>query len=353
MRHPPPTADARRVQRVTVTARAPWRGVASLRGVTGERLYDLQRPAARVAVALFALLALPAAAVLIASEDGSGNDRAPSADFPWDHVGRCGEFSALYLGNRWVLTAGHVGATAVAFGDQLFRPVAGSNTALRNEDGSASDLVAFRIDAADGPPLGLLPLARDRPEDGEQLFLVGRGHDRSEALEWRDASDRALRGWHAAPTRSMRWGTNRLDGDLAELEFRGTTTRVLAMGFSAPDDATRTDFEAQAVAGDSGGAVFVRRDDRFELAGILIVRTAHSGQPEGAALFGNRSFAADLSAYRAQLVALTRPDCSDERDNDSDGWTDHPDDPGCSSPSHDSEFEPSSDGADSPAQKID
>jgi hypothetical protein len=135
----------------------------------------------------------------------------------------------------------------------------------------------------------------------------------------------------------MRWGTNRLDPEPGELTFRGVRTRVLAMTFLPADAPAATEHEAQAVVGDSGGAVFVRRRGGFALAGVMIVRSEHPGQPEGAALFGNRTFAADLSAYRDQLVALTRPDCADERDNDDDGAVDFPDDPGCSDPTSDSE----------------
>ena len=95
--------------------------------------------------------------------------------------------------------------------------------------------------------------------------------------------------------------------------------------------------EAQAVTGDSGGAVFARDGGRIVLAGVILMRSEHPGQPAESALYGNRTFAADLSAYRAQLIALTRPDCSDERDNDDDGAVDFPDDPDCPGPAGDTE----------------
>ena len=115
------------------------------------------------------------------------------------------------------------------------------------------------------------------------------------------------------------------------------TTRVLAMSFTAPGMPGATLREAQAVVGDSGGAVFAQQDGRYVLAGVLILRSGYDGQPEGTAMFGNRSYAADVSVYREQLVALTRPDCADERDNDDDGAVDFPADTDCRSPAHDSE----------------
>jgi hypothetical protein len=244
-----------------------------------------------------------------------------------------------------VLTAAHVGADNVEFAGRQYAPIASSITSVVNHDGSPSDLVAFRIDARSpatetDPALPLLPIARTRPRAGRALLLVGNGYDRGEALTWAGATGETHRGWRAARSRRLRWGTNRLDAAPVELTFRGITTRVLAMTFNRPRAAGATLNEAQAVLGDSGGAVFVRQQGRSVLAGIIIVRSEHPGQPEGAALYGNRTFAADLSVYRDQLVALTRPDCADERDNDDDGAIDFPDDLGCSAPGSDSERGP-------------
>ncbi|MEE2665759.1 MAG: hypothetical protein VX681_16720 [Myxococcota bacterium] len=292
--------------------------------------------------ALALLLAAPAAGVLIASGDGTGNTRSPRPDLPWQHVGRRGEFSAIYLGHRWALTAAHVGAWGVEFAGRDYAPIDRSVTTVVNRDGSPSDLIAFRIDArtagtSAAPPLPLLPIARTRPAPGRALILVGNGYDRGEAIGWIGATGDTHRGWRPASSRRLRWGTNRLDAAPDEITFRGITTRVLAMTFTPPRAPDATPYEAQAVKGDSGGAVFVREQGRFVLAGIIIVRSEHAGQPEGAALFGNRTYAVDLSAYRDQLVALTRPDCADERDNDDDGAVDFPDDPSCIRPGSNSE----------------
>ena len=42
--------------------------------------------------------------------DGTGNVTAPPDDPGWDHLGTKGGTTVVYVGNRWVLTAHHVGA---------------------------------------------------------------------------------------------------------------------------------------------------------------------------------------------------------------------------------------------------
>jgi hypothetical protein len=77
-------------------------------------------------------------------------------------------------------------------------------------------------------------------------------------------------------------------------------TRAFAMRF----DAGETRLEAQAAVGDSGGAAFIEREGRFELAGVLIAIASYPGQPPETALYGNLTTAADLSVYRRTLSAL-------------------------------------------------
>jgi hypothetical protein len=282
-----------------------------------------------------AVASATATAVLIASGDGSGNTKSPGSHVPWHHVWQRGDYSSVYLGHRWVLTAAHVGAHAVAFGDTTAEPLPQSLQPILNPDGTPGDLIAFRIELDPGLPL--MPIAKRRPPPHIELLLVGNGFDRGPEARWTSPDGREHAGWLPSSTRHLRWGTNRLDSEPSEIQYRGTTTRVLAMTFSAPETPGATRYESQAVVGDSGGAVFAREAGGLVLAGIMIVRSEHAGQPVGAALFGNRTYAADLSLYRDQLIALTRPDCADERDNDADGLADYPSDPDCRGPGDDSE----------------
>lgn len=285
--------------------------------------------------------AAPARGVLLAVGDAATNTQPPPASatgrarLPFEHLARRGPYSAVYLGHRWVLTAAHVGAFPVEIGGVVGSPIDATRTRLRNEDGSASDLLAFRIDS--DPHLPVLPIARARPPRGARVWLVGQGLDRGARAAWRAPGGAAFEGFRWAATRAMRWGTNRIEAGPFRVATGGVHTHVLAMDFTPPGAPGATRFEAQATTGDSGGALFARRGDRFELAGILVVRTFEKRQPRATSFYGNRTLAADLSLYRAQLVALVRPACSDEIDDDGDGAIDYPADPDCASPEDDRE----------------
>jgi hypothetical protein len=69
-------------------------------------------------------------------------------------------------------------------------------------------------------------------------------------------------------------------------------------------------------------------------------------QPYNYALYGNVTYAIDLSAYRGQIIAAVRPECSDETENDSDARVDFPADPGCTSAGDLSEAADCDDGLD-------
>jgi hypothetical protein len=53
----------------------------------------------------------------------------------------------------------------------------------------------------------------------------------------------------------------------------------------------------------------VKVDGTWMLAGALFAIDGFAGQPAGTALFGNDTFAADLSFYRSQIISLVTPSC--------------------------------------------
>jgi hypothetical protein len=61
--------------------------------------------------------------------------------------------------------------------------------------------------------------------------------------------------------------------------------------------------------GDSGGAEFVKVNGTWMLAGVLFNFDAYDGQPAATSLFGNHTYAADLSFYRGQIVPVVTPSC--------------------------------------------
>jgi len=69
-----------------------------------------------------------------------------------------------------------------------------------------------------------------------------------------------------------------------------------------------SDHEAQATVGDSGGAVFVREPDGWRLAGLILSVKKLPGQDLEEVLFGNATYAADLSLYRPQIERVLEGD---------------------------------------------
>ena len=293
---------------------------------------------------LFAAFAGAANAVLLASD--SDNTTAPADDPGWARFGtRTGTndsgvaqngLTLIYIGNGWVLTANHVGVTDLKLTGEVYPRVPGSGVQLQNPDGSSADLLAYRISGNPGLPApGVLEFASASPAIDTAVTMIGRGANRGAATTWNQPPLRS--GWFWTGTASMHWGTNLISDTVGEEELG---TAALVMDFTKPGEASFTPDEAQAVTGDSGGGVWVKNGDSWELAGVLFAASQHEGQEPRASFDGNLSIAADLALFRPQLIALVRPECSDEVDNDGDGLTDYPGDPGCSSLEDDSEVPP-------------
>ena len=143
------------------------------------------------------------------------------------------------------------------------------------------------------------------------------------------------------PFRKVRWATNRIQALEPDFTFFGKpyTTESFATQFERD---LPTPHEAQVATGDSGGAVFIKNAGSWELAGILHSTEESGSQPASSAVYANRSIAADLSFYRDQIMAVIKPACSNESDDDGDGFCDTasgfcndgstPGDPGCRNP---------------------
>ncbi len=105
--------------------------------------------------------------------------------------------------------------------------------------------------------------------------------------------------------------------------INGVLVRAFGLNF---DDLGGSVPEAIVTTGDSGGAVFTDG----ALAGILLAKWSFGGQATATSVFGNGSYAADLSYYRDQIAAIAAVTaCNDGIDDDGDGLVDL-DDPGCS-----------------------
>jgi len=262
--------------------------------------------------------------VIISSGDGSGNTSAPADDPGFANLGTRGVGGAIYLGNRYVLTANHVGAGSVNFGGTTYSAESGTTTRIANPSGiglsTYTDLIIFRLTSDPGLPS--LQIASSTPAVGTEVTMVGAGRNRalSETFwnidptanpdawtELPSADGAETSGYKPTGTRSIRWGEN---------EIWATTTiglgshgHVLSL-VTRFDEAGRT-HEAQAVNGDSGGALFVKEDGVWKLGGVINAvgeALVYNGRPPGEtstnpyAYYGRYTTSADLSRYRDQLM---------------------------------------------------
>jgi len=170
------------------------------------------------------------------------------------------------------------------------------------------------------------------------LILIGNGPDRGLATTWTSPGGIDFDGWFLLSSRRMRWGTNKVDVPVVAFDTVsfGTVFDELPGPFA-------NDPEAQVAAGDSGGAAFRMNGANIELLGVVWARSTvdleQVGQPLDRVLYQNASVVADLFVYGAEIASvIDQPDCSDGLDEDGDGLTDYPDDPGCDSPADSSEW---------------
>jgi hypothetical protein len=241
------------------------------------------------------LLAAPAQALVVEGGDPAAQESPPASDPGWDHVGHRGGPSAVYLGRGWVITAAHVGAGPFELGGTTYQAVAGSSVELENPRGISGrpDLMLYRV--APAPDLPLLPLRRLPPSVGAEVVLVGWGQGRGAPIELGSA-----RGWRWAPLYKERWGTNRIFAAGLSLPTPGRVTLCFSMDFHPGGTA----HEAQAALGDSGGAVFALGGGTWRLAGVMLSIGASPRQENDTTLPGNTTNAADISAYRAQILRI-------------------------------------------------
>jgi len=277
-----------------------------------------------VFVALFlALISFngEAFALIITSGDGSGNKTAPGDDPGFANIGRKvpgqGAGTFIYLGNKKVLTAAHIGLNDVVFGGVTYSAVGGSSVQLQNPDTSQTDLVIFEI-AAD-PGLPTLNISQAAPTNGADLVMIGAGLQRvpSETFFNVDMSNPASWVWNAGTVGShnfngfaygaattVRWGTN----NLASNDFDFTLPMGAVQGMLTTFDEGGSSDEAQAATGDSGGAVFYKNTltNQWELSGLMLATgspSSWSNTPANFAIYNQATLLADLSAYRGQIVA--------------------------------------------------
>lgn len=300
------------------------------------------------------LLAAPAGAIL--NDTGNGNTSAPPAgdDPGWQNVGVIlGGANAVYLGDGWVLAAAHEGTGVGLFrADGVDYPIiAGTYQLIPHDTGSDADLAVMRVHPAPDQ-LPLLEIRATSPGLDTKVTLIGRGRNQGTASTW------GAGGWNWASSFGKRWGTNLIGGvvpgagplPVASLLVASGNhvTQSLVTEFTENAPPPQSPDEGQGTVGDSGSSLFVETAEGsgvWELAGVALAITTFTNQPAETAIYGNDTLWADLSTYRAKILAIVRP-CADGVDNDGDHDVDYPDDPECLSASDESEEPQCSDGVD-------
>jgi len=246
-----------------------------------------------LALAIFVLGAAPSQAVLISTGGGTGNVTAPVDDPGFANVGtRTTGYTVLYLGNRWVLTANHVGAGDVILAGQTYAAMPQSEVRLLNQDGTNADLLLFKLLLS--PHIPSPVIASQTPGIGSVVTLIGNGADRGAATVWN-----GIAGFYWGTTNTIRWGTAPVAEQAVDVSLGGSVTRTFTTVFQK----RTTPFPAQAAVGDSGGAVFVKVNGVWNLAGVMVAVDTYVGQPASTSLYGTHTFAADLTTYRDQIVS--------------------------------------------------
>jgi Trypsin len=262
-----------------------------------------------------ASLCPPAVALVVALPLSNDNTTAPIDDPGWLNVGDNG----VYLGNRWVITAAHVGAQTATFPERgTFDVMPGSPAQLQNPSGSGlsayTDLLMYRLTADPGLPS--LAIAISTPAQGDTIAFIGDGSTVTTAAtetqwdaNWNVVSSGGVHSGYKSTTNRKLWGTNLVEDDGAVVVNDGIADVIsffTKFDKSGINGSTATGSEAQAQSGDSGSAAFDKVGGLWVLAGVTFaVGAADKLQPDPAqnAVYGNETFAADLSQYRDQILA--------------------------------------------------
>jgi hypothetical protein len=199
----------------------------------------------------------------------------------WDYVGTVGSAngaSGIYLGNGWVLTAGHVGAGDFYLQGNTYSLLADSSHAIVNADNSPADLVLYQITTSPD----LAPLTLGSVSIGNPVVMIGYG------------------GFTGQET----WGYNTVSGiGAANNLIHAQADPPESYPFYSRYFGTKLGDgnNAQAVGGDSGGAGFVfnAATQQWELAGVMILIGPETvGGPNVYTYF------ADLNPYASQINGI-------------------------------------------------
>jgi hypothetical protein len=273
---------------------------------------------------IFGLVAFCQSAEAVVIASGGLNNTASGGPQNFNNVGTLNGASAIYLANGWVLTANHVSSSlpaSVNFGGTNYATEVGSFHRLTN-DGPLStftDIVLFRLSAP--PALPGVTISGATPTVASQVTMIGNGRTQQSAPTywnrteivgnnndtWVETTEGAsnISGFKTTATNQVRWGENAVDDNNFYVNVGSLLNPVDVVSFLTRFDSGIPE-EAQAVVGDSGGAVFSNNGGSWELSGMMFAVGTYETQPGGAetAVYGGETYIADLSYYRSQILTI-------------------------------------------------
>ena len=207
---------------------------------------------------------------------GSGNTNTG-----WDYVGQVGganDASGVYLGNGWVITAGHVSAHDFTLDTNTYAFTGYSYTNFTlniNGTNQFADLNLFQISTTSTSGNVLLPtnnltLASSFPGTSNQVVMIGYG----DAQVGRDKS----------------WGINTITANNIAISVSSYVSADFATAYGT--NAYGTTNTANLILGDSGGGDFVNVSGSWYLSGI------------NEAVTNRDSYFVDLSYYKTQIQSV-------------------------------------------------
>lgn len=227
---------------------------------------------------------------------------APANGAPWDHVAQvAGSASGVYLGNGFLLTAGHVNLdTSPTAPPQVFLNSAAYDLdRTYGEQGvqflAGVDLKVLKITGNPGLPALQLTLAGE-VDYGKSSLLIAWGTGKGAVVP-----DQGWL-WGDDTTLAERWGTNQTSGYI--VNDAGQTYLETLFNRSAGSS------EAQVTIGDSGGGLFqMSTGGVWKLAGIAdLAPYGHAYYDNDLSTPGDQPDAAyylRVQTYRNQILAAT------------------------------------------------
>lgn len=228
----------------------------------------------------------------ILDANSMSNTNAPADAAPWANIGRVNGSSGIYIAAGWVLTAAHVGAGDFTLGT-ITLPYDGISHRLTNFDGTVTDMILFHVSQT--APVPSLPLASSPPAISSVVDFIGTGYIASSG----PMPIGSYTGFTWASTSTSSWGNNKVA--LINYVYNAGFGNVTL--FSTEFDATgQTSDECQATVGDSGSGVFQKSGAVWQLVGMTDLISAEPNQPANTSVYGNSTFAAQISTYRSQML---------------------------------------------------